>query len=131
MVFDTDIWKVVLAAVVYFALGWVWYSPVLFAKPWMKALGKHPTQVGMEATSMVTTFVAILVLVLAQAYVMSQVGIVDVLGGAYLGAVLGVGFVATTALINSVFQGFNRNLFLIDHCYHVLGIILAGAILAV
>ncbi len=130
MVFDTDIWKVVLAAVVYFAVGWLWYSPVLFAKPWMRALGKHPTEVSMEVSSMVTTFVAILVLVLAEAYVLSLAVVVGSLNGAYLGAILALGFVTMTALINSVFQGHNRNLFLIDQGYHVVGIILAGAILA-
>ena len=83
-----------------------------------------------EVVSMVTTFVSILVVVLAEAYLISQMGVVGAVSGAYLGAVLALGFVATTALINGVFQGYNRNLFLIDQGYHLVGIVLAGAILA-
>jgi len=130
MVFDTDIWKVVLAAVVYFVVGWVWYSPVLFAKPWMKAIGKKQAEMSMAPSAMATTFVTILVLVLAEAYILSSTNITGFLGGAYLGAALAIGFVATTALINSVFQSRNRNLFLIDQGYHFVGIVLVGAILA-
>jgi len=29
---------VVVAAVAYFVLGWVWYSPEVFGKAWMKEL---------------------------------------------------------------------------------------------
>jgi Protein of unknown function (DUF1761) len=33
---------VLVAAVVVFVLGWLWYSPLLFYKPWMRARGLDP-----------------------------------------------------------------------------------------
>src|SRR2546429_5553676 len=33
---------VVIAAVVVFVLGWLWYSPLLFFKPWMRLRGLDP-----------------------------------------------------------------------------------------
>ncbi len=39
---------VVLAAANFF-LSWIWYSPVLFAKPWMKAPGIDPKHAMTEA----------------------------------------------------------------------------------
>jgi len=33
---------VLVAAVVVFVLGWLWYSPLLFFKPWMRLRGQDP-----------------------------------------------------------------------------------------
>ena len=33
---------VLVAAVVVFILGWLWYSPLLFYKPWMRLRGLDP-----------------------------------------------------------------------------------------
>ena len=37
--FSVSVIPLVALAAVNFALSWLWYSPVLFAKPWLKALG--------------------------------------------------------------------------------------------
>src|SRR2546422_11245942 len=37
-----SILPVVIAAVVVFVLGWLWYSPLLFFKPWMRLRGLDP-----------------------------------------------------------------------------------------
>jgi len=33
---------VLVAAVLVFVLGWLWYSPLLFYKPWMRMRGLDP-----------------------------------------------------------------------------------------
>jgi Protein of unknown function (DUF1761) len=33
---------VLVAGIVVFVLGWLWYSPLLFFKPWMRLRGKDP-----------------------------------------------------------------------------------------
>ena len=33
---------VLVAAVAVFVLGWLWYSPLLFYKPWMRLRGMDP-----------------------------------------------------------------------------------------
>src|SRR5438034_8844388 len=35
-------WAVLVSAIVVFVLGWLWYSPLLFYKPWMRARGLDP-----------------------------------------------------------------------------------------
>ncbi|PYO83248.1 MAG: hypothetical protein DMD37_07615 [Gemmatimonadetes bacterium] len=33
---------VLVAAILVFVLGWLWYSPLLFYKPWMRLRGMDP-----------------------------------------------------------------------------------------
>lgn len=35
-----NVYSVLVASVAIFLFGWLWYSPWLFAKPWMDAVGK-------------------------------------------------------------------------------------------
>ena len=37
--FSVSVIPLAALAAVNFALSWIWYSPALFAKPWLKALG--------------------------------------------------------------------------------------------
>jgi hypothetical protein len=39
---DVNYWTVLVAAVAVFVLGWLWYSPLLFLKPWMRLRGMDP-----------------------------------------------------------------------------------------
>lgn len=130
MWFGTNWWQVLLAVIVYFAVGSVWYSPVLFAKAWAGELGKKMGDMGDAKTAMLITFGAMVVLVLVEAYIVEATGTTGAWRGAYLGAKLWLGFTATTALINNVFQGSSKKLFAIDQGYHLVGMVLAGLILA-
>jgi hypothetical protein len=131
MVFGISFWWVLLAVVVYFGIGAIWYSPVLFAKQWQAEIKKKSSDMNMAASAMVTTFLAMVVLVAVEAYLVHATGTQGFLRGGYLGLKLWLGFVATTALVNNVFQGSSKKLFAIDQGYHLVGIVLAGAILAI
>ena len=37
----SQLWPVLVASVASFLGGWLWYSPMLFAKPWIEAMGKN------------------------------------------------------------------------------------------
>lgn len=37
-----NLWSVLGAAVAAMVIGFIWYSPLLFAKPWMLAMGYDP-----------------------------------------------------------------------------------------
>jgi Protein of unknown function (DUF1761) len=130
MLFGISIWWVVLAIILYFGIGAVWYSPVLFAKSWAKELGRKAGDMSGASSAMVVTFVAMVLLVLVEAYIVQSTGTHGLWHGAGLGAKLWLGFAATTALINNSFQGASKKLFAIDQGYHLVGIVLAGAILA-
>jgi hypothetical protein len=132
MVFGTSVWWVILAVVVYFGVGALWYSPVLFMKQWQAEIAKtkKSPDMSMAGSAMAITAVAMLVLVVVEAYFVRTTDSDTLLRGAYLGLKLWVGFIATTALINNVFQGGSKKLYAIDQGYHLVGLILAGLILA-
>ena len=129
MIFDISIVWILVAAMVYFAVGALWYSPPLFGKTWMKLVGRKKNA-NTPVAEMVLAFMAILLIVAVEAYIVQATNTPNAWRGAYLGAKLWLGFVATTALINNAFQGARKKLYLIDQGYHLVGFVLAGAILA-
>ncbi|HEX3082760.1 MAG TPA: DUF1761 domain-containing protein [Candidatus Saccharimonadia bacterium] len=130
MLFGISLWWIVIAAAVYFGIGAVWYSPVLFAKAWMNEIKMKKADRNMAASAMITTFICILVLVIVEAYFIRATGTAGWLHGLALGIKVWLGFAATTALINSSFQNGSKKLYLIDQGYHLVGIAVAAMILA-
>jgi hypothetical protein len=88
---------VLVAAVVVFILGWLWYSPLLFFKPWMRARGMDPAAAmagaKMPGGKLVIEFLRCLVL----AYVIARfVALIDIrhlwLGAVHFGLLSWIGF---------------------------------------
>src|SRR4051812_48408947 len=117
MVFGISFWWVLLSVVVYFGIGAVWYSPVMFSKMWMEEIKRKKSEMTMAATAMVATFLSMVVLVLVETYLVHATGTAGWLAGAHLGLLLWLGFTATTALVNSSFQGGSKKLYAIDQGY--------------
>ena len=130
MVYGISLWWLLLATVVYFGIGALWYSPLLFAKQWKEEVKLKKADMSMAPSAMITTFICMLLLVGIEAYLVHATGTKGLVRGAYLGFKIWLGFVATTALVNSSFQGGSMRLYAIDQGYHLVGIVLAGAILA-
>jgi len=96
---NVNYWAVLVAGVVYFVLGGLWYSPLLFAKPWMAALGKTEEQIrqqggaiGAYAISFIGSLISAFVLAMfvrMQAPASLQTGLTT-------GFFVWFGFVATT-----------------------------------
>lgn len=122
-----------LAAVAMFALGAVWYSPLLFAKPWGLALGidmsKQP-----DSKAMLRLFAATFVLLLLCAAVLDCF-IASWAAGEGLSHGLAVGFLggliaAFTTGINYVYEGRSLKLFCINAGYDIIGFCMMGVVLA-
>src|ERR1700722_13058493 len=82
---------IIVAAVVNVAIGSMWYSPILFAKPWSKAMGIKPEDFmknnkGMSARMYVPPLVAGLVSAYVLAWFINALNITTLTGG------LGIGF---------------------------------------
>ena len=115
------------------ALGALWYSPLLFARPWMAANGFTEEQIRAEGAGIgygVSVVVSV-VLAFAVALLAEAAGADTALEGLLLGLLVGVGFVATTAGVNYVFESRPRNLYLINAGYPVVSLALIGLLIGV
>ena len=87
---------IVVAAVVVFILGWLWYSPLLFYKPWMRARGLDPaaamTGAKMPGGKLVVELLRCFVLAFIVAHLASALGIIGSFGAVHLGLFLWIGF---------------------------------------
>ncbi|MGZ5243582.1 MAG: DUF1761 domain-containing protein [Bacteroidia bacterium] len=124
---------VLVAAIVYFALGALWYSPVLFGKMWMEArniTAENANRDGM-AKIFIITFILNLVCVFLAATFVSALGANGISDGINLGLRFALGFAVTTMGINYMYDNKSSKLFWIDAGYHIVGIVAATIILSV
>ena len=130
---------VLVAAVLMFALGGLWYSPVLFARKWTALQGKTEEQMRAQAATAnmplmyVSAFVCSLITAIVIAHILSHMASIMPTGavhGAFFGLMAWVGFVAPTAYATALFSGKPKQLWLIDSTYYLVSFMLAGLILA-
>jgi Protein of unknown function (DUF1761) len=129
-----SLFAIVLAAVVSFMFGWLWYG-ILFPKQWMAAAGKTEAdlkaQGGPTPTPFVISFVALLVMAWVLAAVIGHLGTgaITLRSGVIAGALMWLGFVATTLAVNHTFQGAKPILTLLDGGHWLGVLVLQGAVI--
>lgn len=135
MVFsELNLVAVLVAAVAYFALGALWYSPALFGKLWMRAIGKTHDELQGSWMHYAAAGLASVVAAFVLAYVIALGGLLELTvataaAGAMMGILVWVGFVGTTMGTSYLFGGRGRVLFLIDASYHLVGFFVMGGII--
>ena len=129
-----NIWAVLAATLATMAVGMLWYSPLLFARAWMKAHGYTPEKLAGMKKSMgrayAVSFACYLVMAAALALLVQMTGSQSMLDGAKLGLVCWIGFAATIGLTANMFSDKPLATYLIDVGYQLVYIIVMGAILA-
>jgi NO-binding membrane sensor protein with MHYT domain len=121
---------------IYFALGALWFSNVLFARPWQRSIGWDPAQrpPPQNATFYVVPLLTYLVIATAVAMLASATGS-DTLGeGVVLGLVIGIGLAAMHSLGDAVFDPNKPRpyvWFAITAGYHVVGILIVAVLVSV
>lgn len=122
-------WAVLVAAVVYFILGAIWYS-FLFPRLWMELRELKEEDIkDPNPVIFIWSFVLQFVATLSLAMFIQALGIESALNGAIIGFGAGAGFVFTLAGTTGLFSDVKLGLHLIDNGYHVVGLIIAGVIL--
>jgi hypothetical protein len=121
---------VLVAAIVSFVVGFLWYSPALFGKVWMKLMGikKEPSKEGM-GKSMAIGFVGTLVTAYVLAYLSGMLGYVTAGSGAMLGFLAWLGFVGTTTLGGVLWENKPWGLWLLNNGHSLVGLLIMGGIL--
>lgn len=128
-------WPAVLvAALVYFLLGALWYSPAFLGKPWMRSTGMETedTEGGPGPAIYVAPLLGYLISSIATALLAEATATDSLEEGLILGLIVGVGFSAVLAGITAVFSPKMPEpltWFWITASYNVVGLLLVGAIL--
>lgn len=124
---------VLVAAVINMILGAFWYSPILFAKPWMKLIGKKEEDLKKGNMPLLygSSFASYLIMSYVLAHVIYYSQATTFLEGMVTGFWMWLGFVVTTSGVNSLFEGKHMQLTAINLGYPLVGLMLMGAVLAV
>ncbi len=116
---------VLAATVASFAFGAVWYMTL--AKPWMAATGRTEEELkrGVSPFTYILTFICQIVMAIMLAGVIGHLGAgeVTIANGMVSGALIWLGFVITSLIVNHAYQSSSRMLTAIDGG-HWLGVLL-------
>lgn len=96
----------------------------------MHALGKTEADIEPTPTPFIISFFTALLTCIVLAALIQALGIETLTGGLILGAITGVGLIATAMASDSAFCGWSLKLFLIQSGYRILYSIVMGGILA-
>jgi len=127
---NVNLLAVVIATLLYFFLGALWYSPLLFANEWMKLRNLSEDDIGKpNPVIFLYSFILQSIAVLTLALFLSAMEIDTALSGGVIGLGAGAGLVFTLAGTTGIFSETPLKLHFIDNGYHVIGLTVAGAIL--
>ncbi len=128
-----NIWAALVAAVAFWALGALWYSPLLFGKRWQKEVGLSEETIKKANMAVVfgLSFVLMFLMVMGMSITLRIHHPEDVtwLTGLGLGIFIAIFFAMAATGINYLYQRRSLTLWLIDGFYLILGLALAGIII--
>ena len=126
---------VIVGALIYFGLGALWYSPMLFARPWQRSIGWDPEQrpPEMKPATYLVPLVAMLVMAVAVGLLAAATGTDTIGEGIVLGLVVGIGLSLAHTLVDATFDPNKPQpwvWFAINGSYHALGLLIVAVVVA-
>ena len=137
--FDSiNIQAVLVAWLVTFMSGFIWFGPKTFYPIWWKLMGKTSKDVPGGGANMGITFgsvmvgqlVAVVTLALVMSALVDAGKVTSALDGALIGLLLGSGIAASTAVGHRMFSGHGALVWIIESGNDIINLGIAGAILA-
>ena len=130
-------WAVLVSAIAAMVIGFLWYSPILFANPWMRLMGIDPADKAKIAEmqkgkiyDLALAFVASVVSAVVLAKIIDLTSVNTILYGMKIGFAVWLGFVTTVQLTGALFGKQPTKLYLINTGYQLVCYLAMGAILA-
>jgi len=130
-------WAVAVAAVATMVIGFLWYSPFLFARPWMRLMGHDSNDKDKLAEMQKSagklyalTFIATIISAIVLAKIIDLTSVNTVVYGMKVGFFVWLGLVATVQLTGALFGKQPTKLFLINAGYQLACYVTMGGILA-
>lgn len=127
-----SMWAILVSALIQWLLGAAWYSPALFVKPWMAALGIRPDgeKKGM-LFAMISSLAASLILSFVLWHMVTWAGATTYFVGAFVGFLCWLGFIAAPSFPQGLYERRPSTLFLINTGYWLVAMVITGGLLAV
>jgi hypothetical protein len=124
---------ILVSAIMQWLLGAIWYSPVLFAKPWMAMVGIHK-DAGNKKTmvsGMIMSFVGSLITSFILVHILVWAGSSTAGRGAFIGFIAWAGFIAAPLVASYIYENRPFKLFAINTGYWLVCLIASGILLSV
>jgi hypothetical protein len=131
-----NLWAVFASALAAMVVGFVWYSPLLFARPWMVLMGYDPNDKAKTkemqnsaGPSYMMSLVASVISAAVLGEIIALAAINTALNGMKVGLAVWLGFVTTVQLTNSLFSRQPAKLYAINTGYQLVCYLAMGAIM--
>lgn len=131
-------WAILVAAISTMVVGFLWYSPLLFAKPWMREMGYDPNDKAKTdemkksaGPAYAGSFVASLLSAFTLALILHGLRGEDLHFGIMASFHIWLGFVATVQFTSALFMKQSMKLFAINTGYQLVCYLVMGSVLTV
>jgi surface polysaccharide O-acyltransferase-like enzyme len=135
-VMGVNLWAVLACALATMVVGFLWYSPILFANPWMRLMGYDPNDKAKIAEmqksagpSYAMSFVASILAAAVLGKIIAVMTVNTAMYGMKVGLAVWLGFVTTVQLTNALFSRQPAKLYAINTGYQLVCYLAMGAIL--
>jgi len=123
-----NVWGALAGAFASFAIGGLWFSPVLFGKAWADSIGKQREELGSPLIAMALFLLTAVIRVFLIAILFQFAGF-DTAGKGFLGGLVVAGIVFFTGLANAGFTGSLRaKWWWINACYEIVGVLVMSVV---
>lgn len=135
---QVNIVAILLAGVASMVVGFLWYSPLLFAKPWMKLMGYTEKSMKESQAAMGKMYAISFVVTLLMAYMLSHVMALSenfyhysrFMTGLTTGFSMWIGFIAPVQITDVLFGKKTWSLFWINTGYQLASIIVMAVVIS-
>lgn len=123
-----NVWGALAGAFASFAIGGLWFSPVLFGKTWADSIGKQREELGSPLIAMGLFLLTAIIRVFLIAVLFQFAGF-DTTGKGLMGGLVLAGIIFFTGLANAGFTGTLRaRWWWINACYEIVGVLVMATI---
>jgi hypothetical protein len=128
---EINYWAVLVAALINMVIGMLWYSKLLFGSTWLQAINKSEAEIKASSTSLLylTSTVSALIMAFVLAHILSLIGANDLVAGIEGAFWLWLGFVFTTNLVSSLFEGKSKQVYWIYVSYQLVSLLIMSVVL--
>ena len=131
---DINYWAILVASIVSMAIGFLWYSPLLFGNAWLKVSGINTKEIEKQkekgmGKKFFASFVSTLIMTYVLALFLKYMGVTLISEGLFIGFLIWLGFTATISLGPVLWQGKPVKIFLINTSHELVCLLVMSLIL--